>query len=47
MNQPLQKPAGDLCITLLLHENIKYVPIRIDCPPEPEFHAIDRDNELI
>lgn len=47
VDQPLQEPAGGLRITLLLHENVEHVPIRVDCPPEPELHAIDRNNDFI
>lgn len=47
VDQPLQEPAGGLCITLLLHENVEHIPIRVDCPPKPELHAIDRNNDFI
>lgn len=45
--RPLQEPAGGLRITLLLHENVEHVPIRVYCPPETELHAIDRNNDFI
>ena len=32
---------------MLLQENVEYIAVRVDCPPEPELHAVDRDNDFI
>ena len=47
VDQPFQEPSGGLRVALLLHENVEHIPIRVDGPPEPELHTIDRNNDLI
>ncbi len=47
VNQAPQKPFGCLGVPVLLHENVEYVAVRIDSPPEPVFHTIYRDNDFV
>ncbi len=32
---------------MTLQENVEHVPVPVDSAPEPEFHAIDRNDDLI
>lgn len=47
VDQPLQEPLDGLRIMLLMHGNVERISICVACPPEPELHAIDRNNDFI
>ena len=45
--QALEKAHRCLCVTSLLHKNIKCIPISINRTPQPKSFAADLDNHLI
>ena len=46
-NQPCQKALGGFCVAACLNQDVERVPIGIHRAPQPMFHTIDRDHNLV
>lgn len=46
-DQPGEEASGGLGVATWLNQNVEYITVSVDCPPEPEFLAADHNDSLI
>lgn len=46
-DQPREEEFGGFCVTTRLNQDVENITVRINCTPEPEFPAGDRDDDLV